>query len=723
VVLSSTSLYAAIPAGAVGPLDVTVTTPGGTSATSSADRYTYVAVPTVTGVSPDGGPTAGGTSVTVTGTGFTTGAGVSFGGVPATAVTVSSSTSLTVTAPKGAPGSVAVTVTTDGGSSPPSPADLFAYGAPSVALVQPDAGALAGGNLVAVTGTGFVPGATVDFGTTPAGTVTVLSGTELTAVVPAGAAGSVDVEVTTPGGTSSPAAGDLYAYGAPTVTGVSPEAGTTAGGTAVTVTGTGFTADASVLFGFAPAASVTVVSGTKLTAVSPAGSGPVDVVVVTPQGASATSAADRYVFGPPTVSSLSPDSGPVSGGTVVTVDGANFTADATVDFGTVPATSVTVTSPTTLEAVAPAFSGSVDVTVTTAAGTSAVTVNDLFAAGVPSVLAVSPDGGPVAGGTAVTIIGTGLAPDEIVKFGGTLAAGWTVDSGTQITAVSPAGSAGAVNVTVTTGQGTSATSSADLFTYGAPTVSGLSPSTGPTSGGTSVTITGSDFTPDSSVYFGLVQATSVTVSSSTSIVAVSPAAGAGLVTVSVVTPGGQSASSSAAEFEYSDQLEMSCASPPYAQAQLACSGINLPAVSLDGMGQTTQAPADTTYITDDRGTSAGWSVSAYLLPTPTNPNPGCAGYAGFCDSTVTSSNANAKIPASDFSISNISCTTTAGNTNPEPTPGTGGPFPNGPGAVSLCSAASGASSGTFQLNATFSLGIPPSVYAGDYQATVEYLAF
>ncbi|MCY0656333.1 IPT/TIG domain-containing protein, partial [Klebsiella pneumoniae] len=75
-----------------------------------------------------------------------------------------------------------------------------------------------------------------------------------------------------------------------------------------------------------------------------------------------------------------------------------------------------------------------------------------------------------------------------VRFGATTAT-YTINSNTQITATPPAGSAGTVNVTVTTVGGTSATSAADQFTYvPAPTVTSISPTSGPTSGGTTVTI-------------------------------------------------------------------------------------------------------------------------------------------------------------------------------------------------------------------------------------------
>jgi large repetitive protein len=77
---------------------------------------------------------------------------------------------------------------------------------------------------------------------------------------------------------------------------------------------------------------------------------------------------------------------------------------------------------------------------------------------------VSPNAGPVAGGTSVTITGAGFSGATEVDFGG-VAAGFVVNSDSSITAVSPAGSAGTVDVTVLTIGGTSAASASDQFTY------------------------------------------------------------------------------------------------------------------------------------------------------------------------------------------------------------------------------------------------------------------
>ena len=136
----------------------------------------------------------------------------------------------------------------------------------------------------------------------------------------------------------------------------------------------------------------------------------------------------------------------------------------------------------------------------------------------PTVTAISPSAGSTAGGTSVSITGTGFASGDSVSFGGVAATSVTVNSATSITAVAPAGSAGTVAVTVTDpSAGPSATSSADQFTYvPAPTVTAISPAQGATAGGTSVTITGTNFLSGDSVKFGSTVASSVTVSSATS---------------------------------------------------------------------------------------------------------------------------------------------------------------------------------------------------------------
>jgi hypothetical protein len=133
------------------------------------------------------------------------------------------------------------------------------------------------------------------------------------------------------------------------------------------------------------------------------------------------------------------------------------------------------------------------------------------------------------------------------------------------------------------------------------------------------------------------------------------------------------------------------------------------------------------YVTDNRGqATVGWSVSAYVVPTPGNPNASCANVADFCNASVGTAAANidGQIAASDLSIENVTCTAVSGNADPNPQPGPGGQFPvQSGGALSLCTAPAGQSAGTFELGATYSLAIPAGIYAGQYQGTVEVLAF
>ena len=152
-------------------------------------------------------------------------------------------------------------------------------------------------------------------------------------------------------------------------------------------------------------------NSTTLTVNSPSGTGTVDVTVTTAGGTSATGASDKFTYiAPPTVTNVNPTSGPQAGGTPVTVTGTGFVSGSTaVDFGSTAGTSVSVTNSTTLTVNSPSGTGTVDVTVTTAGGTSATGASDKFTyTGPPTVTNVNPTSGPQAGGTPVTVTGTGF---------------------------------------------------------------------------------------------------------------------------------------------------------------------------------------------------------------------------------------------------------------------------------------------------------------------------
>lgn len=156
----------------------------------------------------------------------------------------------------------------------------------------------------------------------------------------------------------------------------------------------------------------------------------------------------------------------------------------------------------------------------------------------PTVSAIDPASGTTLGGTAVTITGTNLTGATGVTFGGTAATSYTVNSATRITATTPAHAAGAVDVAVTTPAGTATSTGGFTYVVPTPAVTAVSPSSGPTDGGTPVTVTGSGFIAGATVSIGGIAATSVIVASTTSITAVTGAHAAGTVDVDVTNPGG-----------------------------------------------------------------------------------------------------------------------------------------------------------------------------------------
>ena len=166
---------------------------------------------------------------------------------------------------------------------------------PEVTGVSPASGSSAGGSTVTITGVGLAGATAVRFGTVP-GAITADSGTQVTATSPPGT-GTVDLTVTTHSGTSLRIIGDRYVYVAPrpSVTGVTPSGGATAGGTTVVITGTGLARAAAVRFGSA-SGTITADSSTQITATSPPGTGTVPITVTTPAGTSSTTAVGHYTY-------------------------------------------------------------------------------------------------------------------------------------------------------------------------------------------------------------------------------------------------------------------------------------------------------------------------------------------------------------------------------------------------------------------------------------------
>jgi len=260
--------------------------------------------------------------------------------------------------------------------------------------------------------------------------------------------------------------------GYPAITSLSRTSGPTSGGTSVTITGSGFKTVQKVSFGSTTARSYVVKSATQIQAVSPShAAGTVAITVATPDGTSAATPMSNFKFvnSPPVVISITPSAGAAAGGTTVTVTGRGFLGTTGVKFGSATGTSITgnaTGTQITVKSPPGTLGTTVDLRVLAPGGESPVVTSDRFTYGSgTSITSLSRTSGPVAGGTSITITGTGFSGVTHVKFGTTTAKSFSVKSTKQIVAVTPAHAAGPMRVSVTTSSGTTPATPADLYTF------------------------------------------------------------------------------------------------------------------------------------------------------------------------------------------------------------------------------------------------------------------
>jgi hypothetical protein len=445
----------------------------------------------------------------------------------------------------------------------------------------------------------------------------------------------------------------------PSISSINPSTGLNVGGTIVQISGTNLNGATEVLFGGSPAASFTVNSPTLITVVTPAGNGTVDIQVFGPGGVSLPNSNDQFSYvSPVTVIKVSPSSGVQIGGNQVSITGTDFSAGATVLFGGTPATNVVVVSSTLITCTVPAGMSIVNVTVTTADGTSATNPGDLYTYEPPPTVSSVLNGsgsssGPIAGNTPVTITGTGYSvPGGVtVLFGTSPATNVKVISDTSITANSPKGpsmNGGVVDVTVITQDGTSAINGGDHFNYNSPvTVTSLVPNAGAAGGGSPVTIYGAGFTGTTSVMFGG-NVASFTVTSDTQIAAVSPAGG-GTVNVIVTAAGYSNEPNSADLFSYNSAVAPGAfgSLPVTAAGSVSApQNIQITLQSASAISSITVPPAQNGVVEFTVGTVSGCSLGGSVNPAGsvcTVPVTFSPQYPGIRTGTLNINNAGAVI--------------------------------------------------------------------------------
>ncbi len=378
-------------------------------------------------------------------------------------------------------------------------------------------------------------------------------------------------------------AGTSVSGTAPAVGGVSPSSGTAAGGTAVTITGSNFTAGATVSFGGIPATNVTVATSTSITATTPAhAAGAVTVTVTNPNGQSG-SLAGAYAFtaigggtisfvqvnaaAPQTasasVSVIYPAAQTAGDLNIVAVgwnDTTSTVSSVTDSRGNTYALAIGPTTGTGLRQsiyyAKNIAAGSNTVTVAFSKAAAFVDVRVLEYSGLDTLNPLDTTAGAVGSGTAASSgAATTTSANELI-FGAGMTVGRFTGAGAGFTSriiTNPdADIAEDQTVSATGSYSATAPNSASswvmqmatfvLASAPTPTVTGIGPSTGPTSGGTAVTITGTSFAAGATVTFGANAATNVTVLNSTTISATSPAGAVGTVTVTVTNSSGRSGS-------------------------------------------------------------------------------------------------------------------------------------------------------------------------------------
>ncbi len=479
--------------------------------------------PVVASFAPTSVP--GGGTVIVTGSNFSATTQVQFGGVNAASFTVNSPYQITaVLSSGGTSGSVSVikaagTATLPGFTFLPPP-NIGSF-APTSAPV---------GATITINGVNFLGTTQVQVGGVNVSSFTVVSATQITAVIAPGTpSGSVNVV----SGTGSGSLSGFTIILPPTISSFAPVSAAT--GAPVVITGTNLTAATQVQFGGVNAASYTVDSPTQITA-TVSGGGASGSVSVTTIAGTANQAGFTFIP-PPSITSFSPMT--AAAGTTVFIYGTNFSGTTQVRFGGVNAATYIIFSPTEIRAVVSAGGASGAVNVVTPGGSASLAGFTFLPP--PTITSFTPTS--AVGGSVVTINGSNFVGVTQVQFGAVNAASFTVISPTQITATLPAsGVSAVVNVQVTT-TGGSALLGGLTVNY-PPTINLFSPAAAPADA--AVIITGQNFTGATQVQFGGVDAASFTVLSPTSISAIVSSGGAS-GSVRVTTPFG---TASGAGFTY-----------------------------------------------------------------------------------------------------------------------------------------------------------------------------
>ena len=411
--------------------------------------------------------------------------------------------------------------------------------AASVSSMWPTMGPTTGGTLLAISGVDFgdATGMVKIGGATCA--IQAWSNTSIAAYSPEGQGINLALEVTTASGVVAAANGAAFNYRSPEVDSLTPGEWPTTGGATITVAGANFGVVGAVTLGGVTQVP-TAWSHTQARFILPPGGADCPVQIV----AGGQSSGDSFVFrySPPVITSLAPDHGPSTGGVLVSVSGSNFWTNAAVLFNTTVVSAVSVCDTALTFRLPPGSGGTNLAAVIRASQASETHVPIRYDPVITAVL--SPTSCPTIGGPTAVVRGINFGATGTLSLGTAPVAADTW-SETQIVFRVPPGGGCGLSVAVQTPQGLSAFF-ADALCYDPPQISSLLPLLNPTEGGTTNTITGSNFSTGGAVMVAG-RACPVVSWSHTQIVSRAPA-GEGRLLELVVNASGQMATSG--QFSY-----------------------------------------------------------------------------------------------------------------------------------------------------------------------------
>jgi uncharacterized protein YegL len=558
--IDSQTLKVTVPSGKQGMVTLKVTNPDNQSATAN---YQYITDPVVFSYSPAEGPVEGNTTVTFNGKYFLPGATVNFGDQPASITTIRESYLAVKTPAAAEAGTVDITILNPDGTSLIIPSG-FNYIEPEqpklkIMSISPNFGQPEGGNTVYINGELIDPLVKVFFGDNEAEVKSIYSQNRIAVAAPAGQLGAVDVKLVNPDGQES-ILSQAYTYQAPDypapiISSITPNSGETTGGNNAYIAGANFVKGVKVQVN-GVSAEVTSTTSTRLTVIIPQSEveGTVDVKVINPDGKEAVLPASYTYIAPPPVpapflESITPTEGPITGKTTVTLNGDNFVKGAVILFNDVEVPS-TFVSAKQLKVITPEWPQAETVQIKVKNPDEQLSNESAAFAYIEpepepvEIRSLTPDNGLTVGGNTVYLNGTNFKRGIQVFFGDQEATVKLFTSATRISVTTPAASApGPVDVKVINpDKGTFVLPGAYTYTLTKPTITSLSPASGPNTGGTSLYISGTNFAPTMRVTIGGIEVPIDTFQSDTRVKVITPpSAVVGEVPVIVTLDNGESA--------------------------------------------------------------------------------------------------------------------------------------------------------------------------------------